>query len=84
MASRESLSQSLPPKFTSALLRGADYSAFYKNIRNLELTIPGTVNEADPIPAEVCSNLAKAASTLARSFVENALSLFKQDCEKPL
>ncbi len=75
---------SLPPKFTSALLQGADYSAFYKNVRSLEITIPGTVNEADPIPAEICDSLARSTSTLARSFVENALSLFKQDWEKPL
>jgi hypothetical protein len=84
VASREALSLSLPPRFTSTLLQGADYSAFYKNVRNLEITIPGTVDEADPIFVELHDSLARSTSTLARSFVENALSLFKQDDGKPL
>jgi len=66
----------------SVLLRETDYSAFYKNARNLEVTISGKVDEADPIPAEVYDTLAKTASALARSFVENALSLFKQDSQE--
>jgi exonuclease III len=82
--SREALSQSLPPKFTSTLLQGADYSAFYKNVRSLEVTISGTVDEVDPIPDKVYDALAKAASTLARSFVEDTLSLFKRDDWMPL
>ena len=82
--SREALSQSLPPKFTLALLQGADCSTFFKNVRSLEVSISGTVDEADPIPAVVYNALAKAASTLAKSFVENTLSLFKQGDWKPL
>jgi hypothetical protein len=82
--SREALSQSLPPKFTSTLLQGADYSAFYKNVRSLEVTISGTVDGVDPIPDKVYDALAKAASTLARSFVEDTLSLFKRDDWMPL
>jgi len=83
-ASRETLSQSLPPRFTSALLQGADYSTFYKNVRNLEISIMGAVDEDDPIPAEVYDTLARATSAVARSFVENALSLFKQDSREPM
>ncbi len=82
--SREALSQSLPPKLTSELLSGADYSTFYKNVRNLEVTISGTVNETDPIPARVYDTLAKVTSALARSFVENTLSLFKWGDWRPL
>ncbi len=83
-ASREALSQSLAPGFATALLRTADYSAFYRNVRGLEVVVTGTVNEADPIPAEVYDSLASSASTLAKSFVENVLSLFEQDKERPL
>jgi hypothetical protein len=83
-ASREALSQSLPSKFTSALLQGADYSAFYKNVRSLEVTISGTVDEADPVPDGVYNTLARTTSALARSFVEDTLSLFKGDDWRPL
>ncbi len=76
--SREALSRSLPPKFMSVLLRGADYSTFYRDVRSLEVTVSGTVDEADPIPDEVYDDLARTTSTLARSFVENTLSLFEQ------
>jgi hypothetical protein len=82
--SREALSRSLPPKFTSRLLRGADYSTFYKDVRSLEVTISGTVDEADPIPDGVYDDLARTASALARSFVENTLSLFGRDEQRPL
>jgi len=37
----------------ATLLQRADYSAFYKNVGNLEVTISGAVNDADPIPAGV-------------------------------
>ncbi len=37
------------------------------------------MDEADPIPDGVYDNLAKAASALARSLVENTLSLFERD-----
>jgi len=82
--SREALSRSLPPKFTSALLQGADCSAFYKNVRGLEVTISGTVDEVDPIPDRVYNALAKATSALARSFVEDTLSLFERGDGKTL
>jgi hypothetical protein len=78
-ASRVALSQSLPPKFTLALLQEADYSAFYKNVRSLEVIISGAEDEADPIPDMVYNTLAKTTSALARSFVEDTLSLFKGD-----
>jgi len=77
--SRRTLSHSLPPKFTPTLLQGANYSAFYRDVRCLEVTIQGVIDEADPIPAEVYDTLARATSALAKSFVENTLSLFKQD-----
>jgi len=80
-APREILSQSLPPKFMATLLQRADYSAFYRNVRNLEVAVSGAINDANPIPAEVYDTLAKTTSALARSFVENALLLFKQDDE---
>jgi len=78
-ASRKALSQSLPSKFTSALLQEADCYAFYRNVRNLEVAVSGVVNMEDPIPEKVYDTLAKAASSLARSFVEDTLSLFKGD-----
>jgi hypothetical protein len=82
--SREALSRSLPPKFTSTLLREADYSSFYRDVRSLEVTISGAVDEADPIPEWVYDTLAKATSTLARSFVEDTLSLFEGGGRGPL
>jgi len=82
--SRETLSHSLPPKFALTLLQGADYSAFYRNVRSLEVTIQGIVDEADPIPAGVYDTLAKATSALARSFVEDTLSLFERGDRKSL
>jgi hypothetical protein len=78
---RGTLSRSLPPGFTSALLQGADYYSFYENVRGLEVSVSGSIDEDDPIPAGVYDTLAKAASSLARSFVENALLLFKRDGE---
>jgi hypothetical protein len=82
--SREALSRSLPPKFTSTLLREADYSSFYRDVRSLEVTISGAVDEADPIPEWVYDTLAKATSTLARSFVEDTLSPFEGGGRGPL
>jgi hypothetical protein len=81
---RETLSQSLPPRFTSALLQGADYSAFYENVRSLEISIVEPTDEGDSIPTEVYVTLARTTSAMAGSFVGNALSLFKQDNEEPL
>jgi hypothetical protein len=77
--SRNALSQSLPPKFTLTLLQKADYSAFYRDVRSLEVAISGSVSEADPIPNGVYDDLARATSALARSFVEDTLSLFERD-----
>jgi hypothetical protein len=81
---REALSRSLPSKFTSALLQEADYSAFYRDVRSLEVAVSGTVDEADPIPDGVYDNLARATSALARTFVENTLSLFERNERRPL
>jgi len=76
--SRRNLSRSLPPKFTSVLLREADYSSFYRDVRSLEVIVSGAVDKADPIPDGVYCTLAGAASALARSFVEDTLSLFER------
>jgi hypothetical protein len=81
---RDALSRSLPPKFTSILLREADYSSFYRDVRSLEVTVSGAVDEADPIPDGVYDSLARAASTQARSFVEGTLSLFEGAERGPL
>jgi hypothetical protein len=61
------------------LLQKADYSAFYRDVRSLEVAISGSVSEADPIPNGVYDDLARATSALARSFVEDTLSLFERD-----
>jgi len=81
---RGARSPSPPPKYVSALLRGADYSTFYRDVRSLEVTISGAVDEANPIPDEVYDGLARATSILARSFVENTLSLFERGEQGPL
>jgi hypothetical protein len=78
---RETLSLSLSPRFTSALLQGADYSTFYENVRSLEISALGPTDEGDSIPPEVYDTLAGTTSAMARSFVGNALSLFKQGDE---
>jgi len=69
LAPREALSQSLPPNFTSALLQGADYSSFYKNVRNLEVTVSGAMNEneSDLIPTGVYDTLARTTSALVQA-----------------